>query len=164
MTGMSSRASGLLAVVLAVATLRTSAQAPTGPRYADVVIRGGKVVTVDASDRIASAVAILGDRIAAVGDAPEMNSWIGPATTVVELHGRTLLPGFIDAHSHVMGLAESEHLKVPIQVPTPRTDVAAIMAALKQKQRAVGAGTWIFGQGTYYQPMPTREQLDEVFP
>jgi len=133
-------------------------------RYADTIIRGGKVITVDASDRIASAVALTGNRIAAIGDTGELNAWIGPQTRVIELNGRALLPGFIDAHSHVLGLAESEHLKVPIQVPQPHKDVAAILEALKQKQSQVPAGAWIFGQGTYYQPMPAREQLDETFP
>ena len=79
------------------------------------------------------------------------------------MKGRALLPGFIDAHSHVLGLAESEHLKVPIQIP-PRKDVAAILEALHQKQAQLAPGAWLFGQGTYYQPMPTREQLDEDFP
>src|SRR5579863_1320583 len=136
-------------------------QAP--PRPADVVIRSGKVITVDAASRIASAVAIIGDRIAMVGDAEEAGAWIGPQTRVIELHGRALLPGFIDAHSHVLGLAESEHLKIPIQVP-PRKDVAAILGALEQKQAQLPEGAWLFGQGTYYQPMPTREQLDAAFP
>jgi predicted amidohydrolase YtcJ len=134
------------------------------PRSADLVVRGGKVITVDSSGTIASGVAVVAGHIAAVGEASDINAWIGPQTRVIELNGRTLLPGFIDAHSHVLGLAESEHLKVPIQVPNPRKDVAAILEALKQKQKQIPSDAWIFGQGTYYQPMPTREQLDEAFP
>lgn len=128
-----------------------------------MVFRGGTVITVDPADRIASAVAVVGDRIAVVGDTNEINVWIGPNTTVIDLNGRALLPGFIDAHSHVQGLAESEYLKVPIQIP-PRKDVPAILEALKQKQAQLPPGAWLFGQGTYYQPMPSREQLDEAFP
>jgi len=128
------------------------------------VIRGGKVITVDAADKIGSAVAVVGDRIAMVGATAEVNAWIGPNTKVIELDGRALLPGFIDAHSHVQGLAESEHLKIPIQIPSPRKDVAAILAALEQKQSQLPQGAWLFGQGTYYQPMPSREQLDAAFP
>jgi predicted amidohydrolase YtcJ len=61
---------------------------------------------------------------------------------VIELNGRALLPGFIDAHSHVLVLAESEHLKIPIQIP-PRKDVAAILGALEQKQAQLPPGAWL---------------------
>jgi len=148
---------------MCVAALPGIAQNAPPPRFADLVIRGGKVITVDPSDRIATAVGVVGDRIALVAGAGELNTWIGPNTKVIDLNGRVLLPGFIDAHSHVLGLAESEHLKVPIQIP-PRKDVAAILAALKQKQGQLAPGSWLFGQGTYYQPMPSREQLDDTFP
>src|SRR5215469_11892350 len=87
------------------------------PRSADLVVRGGKVITVDSSGTIASGVAVVAGHIAAVGEASDINAWIGPQTRVIELNGRTLLPGFIDAHSHVLGLAESEHAMVPIQAP-----------------------------------------------
>lgn len=160
----STGAIAFLVASLAMAGGATQRAQETGPRYADLVVRGGKVVTVDTAGRIAGAVAVVGDRIAAVGDTAQVNTWIGPSTRVIELQGRALLPGFIDAHSHVLGLAESEHLKVPIQVPTPRKDVPAIMAALERKRAEVGPNAWIFGQGTYYQPMPTRDELDAAFP
>ena len=133
------------------------------PQSADLVLRGGKVITVDSQNRIAEAVAVTGNRITAIGSNQEISRMVGPQTRVIELNGRALLPGFIDAHSHVLGLAESEHLKIPIQIP-PRKDVSAILAALEQKQAQLPAGAWLFGQGTYYQPMPTREQLDAAFP
>jgi predicted amidohydrolase YtcJ len=155
--------SSIIAIVLLASAISLTAQPASPPRFADVVIRGGKVITVDPADRIASAVAVIGDRIAVVGAPADVNVWIGPNTQVIELNGRALLPGFIDAHSHVLGLAESEHLKIPIQIP-PRKDVAAILVALRQKQAQLPPGAWLFGQGTYYQPMPTREQLDDEFP
>ncbi len=132
-------------------------------QYADLVLRGGKVITVDGQDRIAEGVAVTGNRITAIGSNQKIARLVGPQTKVIELNGRALLPGFIDAHSHVLGLAESEHLKIPIQIP-PRKDVAAILGALEQKQAQLPPGAWLFGQGTYYQPMPTREQLDAAFP
>ena len=157
-----SRKSAITTILFFASAFSLTSQ-PAAPGIADLVIRGGKVITVDPADRIASAVAVLGDRIALVGSASEVSAWIGPNTKVIELNGRALLPGFIDAHSHVQGLAESEHLKIPIQIP-PRKDVAAILGALEQKQAQLPAGAWLFGQGTYYQPMPSREQLDAAFP
>jgi len=131
--------------------------------YADLILRGGKVITVDSQDRIAEAVAVAGNRIMAIGTNQEISRLAGPQTRIIELHGRVLLPGFIDAHSHVEGLAESEHAMVPIQAP-PLKDAAAIIAKLKERAAQVPAGTWIVGQGTYNQVMPTREELDRNFP
>src|SRR6476646_5682412 len=70
---------------------RTSEQAA-----ADLVLRNGKVVTVDARDSVAQAVAIAGGKIVAVGTDEEVRSRIGSATRVVDLHGRTATPGLVD--------------------------------------------------------------------
>lgn len=67
---------------------------------ATLVMRGGKVFTMDAGRSVASAVAVVGNRIVAVGDDASVSAYIGPDTKVIELGGRTVLPGFIDAHIH----------------------------------------------------------------
>ena len=116
---------GSVVAVIALAAIRSvSAQQVS---YADLVVRGGKVITVDAQDRIAEAVAVTGNRITAIGTNQEIARLVGPQTKVIELNGRTLLPGFIDSHSHVEGLAESEHAMVPIQAP-PLKGAAEIIA------------------------------------
>jgi predicted amidohydrolase YtcJ len=130
---------------------------------ADIVFRRGAVITVDPQERVASAVAIAGNRIAAVGSDQEISRFVGPRTRVVDLNGRALLPGFIDSHSHVEGLAVSEQLYVPIQAP-PLKDANEIVATLKARAAQVPPGSWIVGQGTYNQVMPTREQLDRELP
>lgn len=68
---------------------------------ADIVMRSGNVLTIDAEDRIAQAIAIRGHRIVAVGTDEQLNRFIGSDTEVLELGGRTVAPGFIDAHNHV---------------------------------------------------------------
>ncbi len=148
-----------LAMVLTVFPFLSAQQPP----YADLVLRGGKVITVDGQDRIAEAVAVTANRITAIGSTSEIARLVGPQTKVIELNGRTLLPGFIDAHSHVEGLAESEHAMVPIQAP-PLKGATEIIAKLKERAAQVPQGTWIVGQGTYNQVMPTREELDRNFP
>ena len=152
----------LVAVILVEGTHRLMGQQRT-PVVADLVLRGGKAITVDPQNRIASAVAIGGNRITAIGTDQEIGQLIGPRTQVVDLKGRALLPGFIDSHSHVEGLATSEHFLVPIQAP-PLKDADEIIAKLKARAAQVPPGTWIVGQGTYNQVMPTREQLDRELP
>ena len=88
---------------------------------ADLVLRGGKVVTVDGDDTIAEAVAVLGNRIAAVGSNEAIASYIGLDTRIVELNGRTLLPGFIDAHNHVEGSATGQFFRFPVFSPPLET-------------------------------------------
>jgi predicted amidohydrolase YtcJ len=137
---------------------------PVFLQTASLVVRGGTVVTVDSSERIAEAVAVEGNRITAVGTAEEIARFVGPTTRVIDLAGRALLPGFIDAHSHVEGLAESEHARLPIHIPHSLKTTADILTRLRERASEIPAGTWIVGQGTYNQPMPTREGLDRAVP
>jgi predicted amidohydrolase YtcJ len=69
-------------------------------RTADTVYRNGAVYTVDADDRRQQALAISGGRIAYVGTDAGVTSFIGPRTKVIDLHGRTVLPGLVDGHQH----------------------------------------------------------------
>ena len=69
---------------------------------ADLIIVNAKVWTVDPSRPTAQAVAVLGDRIAAVGSNAEIEAWRGPATRIIDARGQLLLPGFNDAHVHLV--------------------------------------------------------------
>ena len=77
-------------------TLSTSALA----QPADLVLRGGRVITVDKDWRVAQAVAIRDGRFLAVGDDAAIAGHIGPNTQVIELAGKTVVPGLIDSHLH----------------------------------------------------------------
>jgi predicted amidohydrolase YtcJ len=135
----------------------------TAPEAADLVLSGGQVITVDAADTRAAAVAIRGNRIVAIGSDQDVARWTGPSTTTIALNGRTVLPGFIDSHSHVAGMANTEANYLNIQAP-PLKDGAAIIARMKEYAATRPPGAWIVGQGTYNQVMPTREALDAAFP
>ena len=67
---------------------------------ADLVLRGGRIATMDAARRWATALAVQGARIVAVGPDAVVHDRIGPRTRVIELRGRTVTPGFQDAHVH----------------------------------------------------------------
>jgi predicted amidohydrolase YtcJ len=112
---------------------------------ADLILSGGKVVTVNPSDRIAEAVAVEGNRILAVGTNEAISRLRGPGTTAIDLRGRTLLPGFIDAHSHVEGLAESEHARLPIHIPHSLKTTADVLTRLRERASEIPPGTWIVG-------------------
>src|SRR5437763_9729748 len=83
---------------------------------ADLIFSGGPVVSVDPQNRIVEALAVRGDRIVYVGDASGAEDWRGPKTRRIDLRGRTLLPGLIEAHCHVLGVGTFErslNLKYP---------------------------------------------------
>jgi predicted amidohydrolase YtcJ len=83
-----------LALLLALLTTPAFAQP------ADLVLRGGRVITVDNDGRVAQAVAVRDGRFVAIGDDAIVANYIGPNTQVIELAGKTVVPGLIDSHLH----------------------------------------------------------------
>ena len=145
--------------------MTTSAPAPTrAPSAADLVLTGGRVLTMDASRRTAEAVAVAGGRIVAVGRSTDLRSFVGPRTRVVDLAGRTLLPGFQDAHVHpVMAVGQ---LQCPLYevAATPEAHVEAIATYAAAHPDL----DWIQGEGWYMAAFPggtpRREDLDRAVP
>ena len=135
--------------------------------YADLVITGGRVVTVNPRDEVAEAVAVWGGRIAAVGAARDLAGLIGPRTEVLRLRGETVLPGFIDPHNHFMlyGLwLDGVNCKSPLN----RT-VDDILGRVGEKAASAPAGSWIVGfgvedSGLEERRFPTRDELDRAAP
>ena len=70
-------------------------------KHADILLVNGHVITVDDRFTRANAVAVRDGRILAVGGADVLASHSGPGTAVVDLRGRTLMPGFVDTHGHI---------------------------------------------------------------
>jgi predicted amidohydrolase YtcJ len=149
----------------AAAALCVAAPAAAQPAsgYADLILTNAKVVTVDKTDRLAGAVAVSGNRIVAVGAPGEIAAFRGPSTRTLDLGGRTVLPGFIDGHSHIAGMATVESQFLNVQAP-PLKDGKAIIAKLKAHAAKLPKGAWLIGQGTYNQVMPSRQELDAAFP
>lgn len=79
----------------------------------DIIVTNARVLTMDATVPRAQAVALTGDRITAVGDRATVEALAGPATQIIDARGRTVLPGFVESHLHlVLGGAELAHLQV----------------------------------------------------
>ena len=92
---------GILGVAVSVAMigavmLRAQQPAP------DLILSNGKIITVDERFSITQAVAILGDRIVAVGSNSDVARLAGPKTQRIDLHGRSVIPGLIDNHMHLL--------------------------------------------------------------
>ncbi|MGZ8528657.1 MAG: amidohydrolase, partial [Candidatus Limnocylindrales bacterium] len=122
---------------------------------ADVVLRGGSVHTVDDALPTAGAVAVRGGRIAAVGADREMAGLIGPRTRVVELRGRTVLPGFQDAHVHppMSGL---DALRCDVREPRGSMPfgAGALVGLIRAYATAHRDDPWILGSGWYMGAFP----------
>jgi predicted amidohydrolase YtcJ len=134
---------------------------------ASVVFTNGTVHTVDPADTIASAVVVEGERIVAVGSDQEALAHAGPGTRRIDLRGRSLTPGFIDAHHHLTWLGsvqDSINCKEP-----GMGSIAAIAEAVRRQAATLPPGTWIRGIG--YDQLrlaegrhPNRFDLDPVSP
>jgi predicted amidohydrolase YtcJ len=106
---------------------------------ADTVIVGARVYTMDPRQPRADAVALRGDRIVAVGTHAYVSTWTNAQTRVIDAHGQTLLPGFIDAHSHP--LLQSVATGVDVGLPS----IEAVQAALARQAAATPPGHWVIG-------------------
>lgn len=128
---------------------------------ADLILHNGRVVTVDQRFAIHQAVAVKGGRITAVGTDKEVLTERGAQTRVIDLKGRMLLPGLIDAHVHAMGGALSEYRK-PLP---PLNSIADIQKFIRETARATPKGEWIVVPRTLpprlkEMRMPTKQDLD----
>ncbi len=132
---------------------------------ADLVILNGAVWTVDPGKPRAEAVAVVGERIAAVGSNEEIRKWIGPQTRSVDARGGSVLPGFIDAHVHfASGGFELSNVQLR-DATTPREFTRRIgeFAKSRPKGEWIQGGTWdheLWGGD----PLPHRKWIDAVTP
>lgn len=110
---------------------------------ADVVLRGGKIVTLDEARPLAEAIATRGDRIVMVGKNGDVASLIGEKTRVVELEGRLVTPGFIEGHGHFLSLGESK-VKLDLSDAKSWNEIVELVA---QAAKKTPRGKWIEGLG-----------------
>ncbi len=154
------------ATVFAFAATALGAQR-AAPR-ADIVLYHGTVLTVDASDRIAQAVAIAGRRILAVGTDADVLRFAGPKTRRIDLNGRTVTPGLLDAHAHFAGGGGDRLFVVNVGYPDVKS-IGDMVARVALQTRTVAAKAWIEGRGwdegkLSDSRLPTARDLDAVSP
>jgi hypothetical protein len=110
---------------------------------ADLVLRNGKIVTMDAKNPQGQAVAITGDKITAVGSNAAIERYVGSKTRVIDLHGDLAIPGFNESHGHFTGLGSSLTQLKLMGVPSWQDIAAMVTAAAKSAK----PGAWIQGRG-----------------
>jgi predicted amidohydrolase YtcJ len=132
-----------LALIISVITLATPgpmrAQAPAP---AELVLVNGTVLTVDAANSVAQAVAIAGGKIVAVGTNDAVRARVGPATQVVDLRGRTATPGLIDTHVH---FSEADAL-FSVELSEAKS-IADVLARVRDQVAKMKPGEWVRGRG-----------------
>src|SRR5215475_13963894 len=106
----------------------------------DLILHGGKIITLDGSSRLAQAISVRSGHVAAVGGDAALLKEAAPTTRLIDLEGRSVLPGFFDAHPH----ADREGLKARGGIPiTGLHSVADIAAVVKHAAQNTPAGEWI---------------------
>jgi len=145
------------AALLSIVTPAAAAEAP-----ADLILSGGRVWTAKSEAPWAEAVAVRGDHIVYVGTDASAASLRGPKTEVVDLHGGLVLPGFNDAHIHLMeGALSLERVDL-----IEDDSLAAVQARIRGFAAANATRPWVLGRGWLYgsfpEGLPTKEQLDAV--
>ena len=159
-------------------TTPAAAQAPIGrvespARVADIILKGGKVITVDPAFTIASAIAIGGDRILAVGPDEAMAAHAGPRTRIINLNGRAVIPGITDGHAHM----DREGLRNVFPSLGRVRSIGDIQDRIAELARGKAPGEWIvtmpIGEPPHYfdvpdilaeKRWPTRRELDVAAP
>ena len=133
-----------------------------------VVLFNGKILTVDENFSMVEALAVTGERIAAVGDSQTIIALAGPGTQRIDLEGSTVIPGLIDNHLHYMRGASRWRFEARIDGITDRDEALRIISA---KAKEAGPGEWVFVAGGWSEQQFsdgeggfTTEQLDNVAP
>lgn len=121
---------------------------------ADLVLRNGKIVTLDATQPQAEAIAITSGKVVAIGSNAEITRQITPTTKVIDLHGHLAIPGFIEGHGHFMGLGESKMMLNLRDAKSWDQIVAMVAAAAKEAK----PGEWIVGRGWHQEKWDARPQ------
>lgn len=157
---------GLL--ILAAGTVHAQ---PTVPplvlHYPELALINGKVVTVDDGFSIRDAVAVRDGKILAVGTTADIRALVGPSTRVVDVNGRTVIPGLIDSHVHMLraGFRWAEEVRLD-----DATSVEEILERVRNRAAVIRPGQWILTLGGWHESqlkerrMPTREELDRAAP
>src|SRR4051812_21686755 len=160
---MSNGLARLAAVVLACLVVSCSGPGHVDGAAPDLILYGGKIVTVDPAFSVAQAVAIRGERFVAVGSDEAVRRLAGPATRTIDLHGRTVIPGLADGHLHNAGGGPGVDL-------SRVRSLAELLAAVEARVKAAKPGELVVSNSDWHeaqlkeQRLPHRRDLDRIAP
>ena len=139
---------------------------PALAQPADLVLRGGHIITVDGGWHIVEAVAIKDGRFLSVGNDAAIAHHVGAGTQVVELAGKTVVPGLIDSHLHQLFAALNGPAVQLLGIKT----IAGVQTAIADRVKRTEPGKWVIASSGWHESillegrMPTRFELDKVAP
>lgn len=141
------------------AALLASVAAAAALAAPDAIYHNATIHTANDGAPVAQAIAVEGDRIAAVGTADDVLALADAGTRVIDLGGMTVLPGLIDAHAHLAGLGELEVGTIDL---SGTTSYDAVIELVRLRAAELPAGTWILGRGWDHESWPSRELPDHT--
>jgi predicted amidohydrolase YtcJ len=132
---------------------------------ADLVLVGAKVLTMNSAQPQAQAVAIKGERIVKVGLNADMQSWIGKGTRVINLDGKTVVPGLIDTHVHLVDFGK---VLTWVDLNCIKS-IEDLRSSVKKRTLQVAKEKWVIGRGWNESDFPekrlaSRADLDDITP
>ncbi len=161
------------AALVGVVALGVSVAGQTAPQVApaDLVLRGGRIITLDDGTPAAQALAARNGAIVFVGSNTDVAKFLGPATRVINLLGQTAIPGFIEGHGHFTGVGEN---KINLDLMGTKSWDAIVHEVAMAVEKAK-PGQWIVGRGWHQEKwsaipepniegFPTHASLDKVSP
>ncbi len=158
---MKCKYASLLIIITAVIT-QTSC---TSMKTADLILLNGKIITVNGNFEICGGVAIAGNKIVATGTTGEMRKMAGTGTKIIDLHGKSVIPGLIDSHLHPESASVSE---LEEEIPDVHS-IAQLLGWIRKSAESRPAGSWIimpkfFPTRLIEMRQPTLAELDSASP
>ncbi|MEO1082283.1 MAG: amidohydrolase [Pseudomonadota bacterium] len=153
----------LPAVTISTPQLRAAIPDGSLKPYADSVVLGAEVLTMDEAQPVAEAIAIRGDRILAVGSVDAIREFMGPDTVEIDAAGKLVVPGLIDSHSHPLLAREAVGVDVNLR------SIVDVQHALARKAAQSPPGVWVIGvmydDTKFIEGRPlTRKDIDAAVP
>lgn len=134
----------------------------------DLVLFNGRIITMDESNTVAKAVAVKGNLIVKVGNDREVKALVGSSTQLIDLKGKSVLPGLIDAHVHFIDDGVARIREVDVRTSKVKS-IEELLEKIREKADETPEGRWIIGHGSPGQDLkfaekrfPNRWELDKV--
>jgi len=135
----------------------------TAGEFADTVIINGNLITMDSSFPSANAIAIKGDKILLLGDNAEIKALAGETTQVINLKGKTVTPGLIDAHNHMQVWGTLMNNFIPL-IPPEVTSLDTMLIKIQDAVAQANTGEWVQFYYWMVNPLPSLKDLDPISP